>query len=117
MFYTSNTQRRAAETSRDELAKRLGAAVRTEILPATEFYPAEDYHQKYYLRSESALLRDLQAAYPDLAELAGSTAAARLNGYLGGNGSIVGFRKDIDRLGLSPEAKKKLVDLVERRLR
>jgi hypothetical protein len=117
VFYTSDAQRRAAEASRDELAKRLGAEVRTEIVPATEFYPAEDYHQKYYLRSESALLRDLQAAYPDPADLAGSTAAARLNGYVGGNGSIEGFRKDVDRLGLSPEAKKQLVDLVERRKR
>lgn len=117
VFFTSDAQRRVAEASRDELAQRLGAEVRTEILPATAFHPAEDYHQKYYLRSEPALLRNLEAAYPDPRDLRRSTAAARLNGYAGGNGSVEGLRRDLDQLGLSPEAKRILEDLVGKKQR
>ncbi len=51
-IYTfSEAQRAAAETTRAEYQKRLSAAgygaITTEILPAPEFYFAEDYHQQY----------------------------------------------------------------------
>jgi hypothetical protein len=38
-----------------------------------------------------------------------STAAARVNGYLGGHGSEEMIRKEIDQLGLSPEARQRLL--------
>ena len=48
-------QQAAAETSRDAYAARLAAAgfgaVTTEILPAPEFYFAEEYHQQYLARN------------------------------------------------------------------
>jgi peptide methionine sulfoxide reductase msrA/msrB len=53
IFYDSEEQRRAAEESK----KDLGASgiftdpIVTNILPATEFYPAEEYHQDYYLKN------------------------------------------------------------------
>lgn len=51
-IYThSDAQQAAAERSRDGFAPRLAAAgygpITTEILPAGEFYYAEDYHQQY----------------------------------------------------------------------
>jgi peptide-methionine (S)-S-oxide reductase len=51
IFYRSPAQRSAAEASRDAYQARLSAAgygtITTELVPAGEFYFAEDYHQQY----------------------------------------------------------------------
>ncbi|MEI6349988.1 MAG: peptide-methionine (S)-S-oxide reductase MsrA [Verrucomicrobiota bacterium] len=47
IFYHGPEQRAAAEASKQALAARLGKKIATEVVPATEFYPAEDYHQHY----------------------------------------------------------------------
>src|SRR5258707_15296282 len=51
IFYKSDAQRAAAEQSRADFAKKLTEAgygeISTEIVPASEFYFAEDYHQQY----------------------------------------------------------------------
>jgi peptide-methionine (S)-S-oxide reductase len=53
IFYHSQAQRVAAVASKDRLDKsgRFGAPIVTEIAPASTFWPAEDYHQKYYQKS------------------------------------------------------------------
>jgi peptide-methionine (S)-S-oxide reductase len=87
VFVHDEDQRRRAEASLDTLEAANGFKVQTEILDATRFYVAEDYHQKYNLRrSGGRWLSMLERAYPEPAELRDSTAAARLNGYLGGYG-------------------------------
>ena len=50
IFYLSDTQKKLAEKSRDALAASgvFKTKIATEILPASKFYPAEDYHQDYY---------------------------------------------------------------------
>ncbi len=50
IFFHDDAQKRAAEASRQTLmqSERLPAPIVTEILPATTFYAAEDYHQDYY---------------------------------------------------------------------
>lgn len=49
IFWRDEDQRRAAEASRDAL-RQSGrfAEIHTEILPASTFWMAEDYHQNYY---------------------------------------------------------------------
>ena len=51
VYFYDDAQRAAAERSRDEYQKSLTSAgygkITTEILPAPEFYFAEDYHQQY----------------------------------------------------------------------
>ncbi len=50
IFYTDETERVAALQSlrRAEESGLYDAPIRTKILPAKPFYPAEDYHREYY---------------------------------------------------------------------
>src|SRR5438876_141639 len=50
IFYGSAEEKKIAETSREKLAHsgKFHKPIVTEILPASTFYPAEAYHQKYY---------------------------------------------------------------------
>jgi len=53
IFVHDETQRRAAEASKARLEKTkpFKAPIVTPIEPATAFYPAEQYHQDYYLKN------------------------------------------------------------------
>lgn len=53
IFYHDADQQRQAEASKVELAAsgRFTQPIVTEILPATTFYPAEEYHQDYYIKN------------------------------------------------------------------
>jgi peptide-methionine (S)-S-oxide reductase len=53
IFYVSEEQRRAAERAMAEVnagngPRRVNGPVQTELVSAGEFYPAEDYHQRYF---------------------------------------------------------------------
>jgi hypothetical protein len=108
VFYHDDDQKRLAIAGRDRLAAKLGKTIHTEVLPYSGFYAAEDYHQKYYLRGHRQLLRQFQQHYPQAADLMNSTAAARVNGYLGGHGTSAALKADIERLGLSEAAREEL---------
>lgn len=53
IFYHNEEQRRLAEASKEELGKsgRFAKEIVTEIVPATTFYEAEEYHQDYYKKN------------------------------------------------------------------
>jgi len=114
VFYHNDAQKKLALETRDHEQAKRGARVTTEILPVRVFYVAEDYHQKYVLRQESSLMKEFKAMYPDPKDFMNSTAAARVNGYLGGHGSKELIRKEMDQLGLSPEARQRLLRVWER---
>lgn len=50
IFYNSPDQKAAALASRDRLEQsgKVRQPINTEIVPASMFYRAEDYHQQYY---------------------------------------------------------------------
>ena len=48
VFYQDETQHKLAEQSKVAVATQLNQPIATEIVVASEFYPAEDYHQNYY---------------------------------------------------------------------
>jgi len=55
IYYFDEAQQRAAERTRDAFQGRLKAsgfgAITTEIVPAPDFYYAEDYHQQYLAKN------------------------------------------------------------------
>jgi peptide-methionine (S)-S-oxide reductase len=112
VFYHGERQKALALKTRDQVAARIKAPVATAILPAGPFTLAEGYHQKYYLRQRPDLLAEFEAIYPTPEALAGSTAAARVNGYLAGYGAPAELRAELDSLGLSPNSRRKLMDWV-----
>jgi len=51
IFVHDETQRRLAEESKRAVARTLGKDVVTEIVAASRFWPAEDYHQDFYKKN------------------------------------------------------------------
>jgi peptide-methionine (S)-S-oxide reductase len=115
VFFHNEEQRRLATETRDREAIKRKGKIFTEIVPAGPFYPAEAYHQKYSLRREPDLMREFKAMYPDDIDFMNSTAAARLNGYLDGYGSLEVLQAELDSYGLSPGGGKRLLSIAKRR--
>jgi peptide-methionine (S)-S-oxide reductase len=113
VFVHDEQQQTLAQASKTALAKKLNKPVRTKIVPLQSFTLAEDYHQKYLLKSRSDLAREMSRIYPRKTDFINSTAAARLNGYAGGHGTKDQLDREIDSLGLSPEGRRHLEDLVQ----
>jgi peptide-methionine (S)-S-oxide reductase len=51
IFYHDEHQRRRAEASKAAVEKQLKRPVAVRLSGAVEFYPAEEYHQDYYLKN------------------------------------------------------------------
>ncbi|MET3209277.1 UNVERIFIED_CONTAM: hypothetical protein ABIC26_002221 [Paenibacillus sp. PvR008] len=53
IFYHTEQQRELAQQSKEQLTQsgRFDKPIVTEILPASIFYPAEDYHQDYHKKN------------------------------------------------------------------
>ena len=112
IFYHNEEQRQLAVETKEREEASQGKRIFTEILPASGFYLAEDYHQKYYLRQEPQLLREYKTIYPDETDFVNSTAVARVNGYIGGYGTPAALDEELDSLGLSQPAGERLRYLV-----
>ncbi len=56
IFYTTDEQKKIAEESKENLAKsgKFEKPIATVILPTGKFWPAEEYHQKYYIKNPIA---------------------------------------------------------------
>ena len=112
IFTLTENQRREAEVSLEKMKGIANNAVFTVVEPAGEFYAAEDYHQKYLLRKASGIFQELQAIYPGSLRLTASTAATKINGYLGCNGKLEVLEKELPLFGLSQAMQELLVEHV-----
>lgn len=52
IFYHNQQQKELADKTKQQVAKQLNKKIYTEIVPATTFYPAEEYHQDYYEKNK-----------------------------------------------------------------
>jgi peptide-methionine (S)-S-oxide reductase len=80
LFFESERERGAIETRLAEIP----VPVETRVEPLDTFHLAEDYHQKYNLRSDAARLAAFEDAGYDEAAIRDSPAAARLNAAVAG---------------------------------
>lgn len=99
ILYANEEDKAVAEKSLAEQNAKRKQCVTTIIAPLQRFYDAEDYHQKYRLRSHSGLVNNLQ--FDSQSCFKQSNIAARLNGYLVGFGGVEQFDKEAHKLGLS----------------
>ena len=120
VFAHNKVQTQLAEASKLRVASEktgrwFNRNIKTEILPVETFYLAEDYHQKYLLQNSPRIWGDILEIYrDDMMGWVNSTAAARLNGYVGGYASVEQLAGEIDSLGLSPPAQEHLRQVVQR---
>jgi peptide-methionine (S)-S-oxide reductase len=114
IFVHNEEQRRLAEISKARLAMDRGSTIYTEIVPYNGFTLAENYHQKHSLRQFPEFQDELKRIYTSPADFLASTAVARVNGYLGGEGSYEALLKEKDSLGLSSVRTEELLMLVRR---
>ena len=76
-----------------------GIEVATELVVGAKFYPAEAYHQKWYLRRKTELFALLERQFADEPALLRSTEAARFNGYAAGCGHPTELLERLRRAG------------------
>lgn len=100
-----------ADAAQAVVAKATG--ITAPVIEGARFYAAEDYHQKYHLRHDSTLMRELADYSP--AQLRESAVAARLNGYVAGRGTAARLADEISSFGLSRDASSYLERVVARR--
>jgi len=114
IFYHTEQQRQEAQASL-ELVKKgewgqacyRGMAPLTAIQPATTFYIAELYHQKYFLQCNKEVFKLLQ--YVERLDLIDDPVATSINGYLHGSGSVDWFMGEVDTWPLPFAAKYSLL--------
>jgi len=97
IFFHNKEQEELAKKTKEE-QKTKKRSVATVLEPAAEFYVAEDYHQKFLLRKHSDLMKHIK--YTTNKEFIDSTVASKLNGYVGGYGSLPQLEKEIANFGL-----------------
>ncbi len=112
VFYHDEKQKELALKTKEQQEAEQNRQIFTEIVPYSEFYVAEVYHQKYALQHDAAIMQEFKAMYPSFDRIVSSTAAARVNGYLAGYGSQETLREEIDSYGLSRSSGTRLLNTV-----
>lgn len=130
IFYHNDEQKKLAKETLERESKKRGKPIKTEILSGKDFYEAEEYaflysfpysvenvlrlvgqanflshhfsyHQKYLLQRYPRILSQLDIGPGD--QLIRSYVATRLNGYVGGYGSLKVFESELENLALPPQ--------------
>lgn len=111
VFQNSQQQQKAEKIKKIE-EERQGKEIQTEFQIATPFYPAEDYHQKYFLRRFKEATKKVQSLFSDEEGFIRSTISARLNGFIRENISLPDVKEEIKTWGLSEEDLMELQEMI-----
>lgn len=111
LHYHTEQQRQTIGVIQKEMEAQLGEPIETEISPFTRFTPAEERHQKYYLKRYPKALEQTAGLYPDRELLTDSTFAARLNGFVKGYGTKAGVLEEMAHWSIGENEKTYLTDL------
>jgi len=111
-FTKGKTQAATATASFQAVKAALGRKPSTTVAPLTRFYVAEDYHQKYYLRTKHSDMLEACGLHSD-ADILTSPLAAKLNGFVSGDGDLQTLEQLAEQYAL-PEA---VVQRMSRRAR
>lgn len=84
LLYRSSGQKEAIDRVLEERRESGRGEPATEVHPLTTFHPAEEKHQKYYLKRHPDAVAKLLTLYPSRADMDESMLAARLNGLAKG---------------------------------
>lgn len=113
LFYRSEEQREIIERVKGQKEREKSERLETDVLPFDAFHPAEERHQKYYLKRHPDALEKLSSLYPTLNELESSTLAARLNGLAKGYTNRGRILRELDEWPITPEHRETLVRLLK----
>lgn len=103
IWYENEAQLEVINATKVLVAARYGQEIKTPILELDVFYPAEDYHQKYYLQNHNNLMRYFNGMYSKFEGFMNSTAAARLNGFVAGHGTKELLNAEVGGYGIPAE--------------
>jgi len=110
IFYHNEEQKNLAKKSLEQQAKESARPIQTKILSGKDFYIAENYHQKYLLQRYPRILQQLDIGPGD--QLVRSFVATRLNGYVGGYGSLKAFENELEQLSLPPQVQQSVLSQI-----
>ncbi|GIP40182.1 methionine sulfoxide reductase [Paenibacillus sp. J31TS4] len=111
-FYGDERQREAIERVSKRRQSREGREPATERIRAGAFYPAEERHQKYYLKRHPDALARLGELYPTMEALTQGTLAARLNGLAKGFTNRSRILEELGQWEIAREQRELLEQLV-----
>jgi len=97
LYHSAEQKAAALKSIKSERVNRVPEVIITEIAEAGEFYPAEDYHQKYRLQAHTNFIKKLGLSGENLLT---SHVAAKLNGYMVGVGGVKQFQQEVSSFGL-----------------
>lgn len=103
-------QEQAAGKIKRQMEQEIGEEIETDIAAFTDFTPAEERHQKYYLKRYPKAVEQLAPLYPHSSLLNDSTFAARLNGFAKGFGNREKLKSEIAGWHIAPEYQEILID-------
>ena len=113
IFCHDDIQKHEAIKIKKQFEERKGRVLYTEIVQFENFYPAEKYHQKYYLQNTSRVYKELRPMYDSFDEFVSSTLVARINGYIAGYIDMSSLRGELKYLEVPGKNYNKLVTLLE----
>ncbi len=101
LLYHNEIQKNEALQIKRKWEKIRGEVIPTEIKSYTQFFLAEEKHQKYYLKRYKTAYEAVRELFTTHDQFVQSTLIARLNGFVREFGTLSDLKSEIETWGLS----------------